>query len=114
MKKGYYLSAESILTIALLGIMLTTPIQQTKESLMDLHIYKKENDLLMLWVKTGTIEEKTAREGFETAFPNKSGKITMDNIEVEIGKQGKESLASGIMFVDKKLEEHELRVVVFK
>lgn len=114
MKKGYYLSAEAILTIALLGILLTTPIQQTKASLMDLHIYKKENDLLILWAKAGGTDEKTAREGFETAFPDKSGKIVIDDMEVKIGKQGKESLASGTMFVDKKLEEHELRVIVFK
>lgn len=115
MKKGYYLSAEAILTIILLGILITVPVQQTRTSLLDLHIYKKENDLLLTWIKQfDTINKTKMKQEFEKTFPNKTGKIMMDTKEIQIGKQGTENIASRIRFLDKNLQEHELIIIVFK
>ena len=71
--KGYWLSFEAIISMALLGILLSMPLQESRIGLENLYIFKKESDLLLLWAKEGAPELKRMKADFELAFPEKSG-----------------------------------------
>jgi len=113
--KGFYLSFETIVSMALLGLLLALPMQIEQPSLNDLHLFKKENDLLLLWVKRqGLLSEEQMVEEFKFAFPGKSGEIFLDGKKLEIGKEGREAVASKAVFFDGFGKKHEIGLTVFK
>ncbi len=113
--EGYYLSIEALVSMALLGLLLAMPLQESRASLLDLHIFKKENDLLLLWAKQyDSLGEEKMLQDFLFAFPGKSGEIFFDGKRTAIGKQGQESIASEAIFFDRQMKRHEIRLVVFK
>lgn len=110
---GYWLSFEAIVSMALLGILLSSPLHESRPGLENLHIFKKESDLLLLWIKDGVPELKKMETDFELAFPGKSGEIYFDSKKVEIGKPSKTTISSKVIFF-RQMQKHELRIVVFK
>ena len=113
--KGYYLSLEAIVSMALLGLLLAMPLQESKASLNDLHVFKKENDLLIIWAKQhDSLNREKALQDFKFAFPGKSAEIFFDGKKIAIGKPGLESVASNAVFFDRQMKRHEIRLVVFK
>ncbi len=113
--RGYYLSFEAIVSLALLGLLISMPLQQEKTSLSDLHLLQKENDLLVLWAKRfDYIDIERMKQEFEFAFPEKKGEIIVDWQVIEIGKKGNKAVSSKAVFFNKNLERHEIRLVVFK
>ena len=114
-KKGFYLSAEAILSMALLVSLLAFPLPQQSSYLNDLHVFKKENDLLLLWQQQGsTLSTEQMQGDFRFAFPGLSGKIVLDGIEKPVGAGQNESIASEIVFFDGLMQRHEIKLVVFK
>lgn len=111
--KGYWLSFEAIISMALLGILLSMPLQESKPGLENLHIFKKESDLLLLWAKEPVPELKGMEIDFEKAFPNKSGTIYFDEEKIAIGESTGKAISSKVIFF-RKMQRHELRIVVFK
>lgn len=111
---GYYLSFEAIVSLALLGSLLAMPLHDSNTNLNDLHVFKKENDLLLHWAKTDSLNEETIEQEFKFAFPEKSGEIFWNGKKISIGKQGKESISSKAIFFDKSLQEQEIILIVFK
>ena len=112
--KGYYLSFEAIVSLLLLGLLLAMPLQARQPSLNDLHIFKKENDLLLLWAKQGSgLTLQRMAQDFKFAFPGKSGEMFLDGERIAIGGSGRESVASKAVFFDKG-KKHGIRLVVFK
>ena len=92
------------------------PLQENTQSFSDLHLLKKENDLLLIWAKgferTG-IEQMAV--DFEEAFPGKTGVVSIDGKELAIGRRkGVEAIASNAAFFDRQMQRHELSLVVFK
>jgi len=113
--EGYYLSLEAILSMALLGILLASPLPEAMPGLENLHLFKKENDLLLLWARQfDSVNERVLREDFEFAFPGKSGEITLDGKKLAVGKKGRESVSSEAVFFDRHMQAHKIRLVVFK
>jgi len=110
---GYWLSIEAIVSMALLGILLSMPLQESRQGLENLHIFKKESDLLLLWAKEDMPELKGMKADFEKAFPNKSGEIYFDEEKIAIGEQAGEAISSKAIFF-RQMQKHELRLVVFK
>ena len=112
---GYWLSIEAIVSMALLATLLSMPLQENIQSFSDLHLLKKENDLLLIWAKgferTG-IEQMAV--DFEEAFPGKTGVVSIDGKELAVGKKGVEAIASNAAFFDRQMQRHELSLVVFK
>ncbi len=114
-KKGFYLSAEAILSMALLVSLLAFPLPQQSSYLNDLHVFKKENDLLSLWQMQGsTLSAEQMQRDFRFAFPDVGGKIVLDGIETTVGEGGKAGIASEIVFFDGLMQRHEITLVVFK
>lgn len=115
MSKGFYLSLEALTSLALLGMLLAMPLQENKPGLENLHILKKENDLLTIWAKTwGEMDQARAIREFGFAFPKTGGAITLDGKKTEIGKQTGESVSSKAVFFDQHMQKHEITLVVFK
>lgn len=113
--KGFWLSIEAIACLTLLGMLLATEVQVEEPSMLDLHLFKKENDLLLAWAKGfGNLTEADMEKMFSEAFPGKSGEIFVDGKKIAVGRPGKESVAAGAKFFGGNLELHELRLVVFK
>lgn len=113
--QGYYLSLEAMVSLALLGCILAMPLHGSGLDLNDLHIFKKENDLLLHWAKTGdSLDEKRIEDEFRFAFPEKSGQIHWNGKSTSIGKAGKESVSSKAVFFGKNLEKQEITLIVFK
>ena len=110
--KGYWLSFEAIISMALLGILLSMPLQESRPGLENLHIFKKESDLLLLWAKAPVKFEEMEKD-FEMAFPNKSGAIYFDGKKIAIGKPTGKAISSKVIFF-RQMKKHELRLVVFK
>jgi len=110
---GFWLSFEAIVSMALLGILLSSPLQESKPGLENLHIFKKESDLLLLWTKDYTPELKEMKEDFELVFPGKSGTIYFDGKKIEIGEFAEKAISSKIIFF-RQMQKHELRIIVFK
>jgi hypothetical protein len=114
-KKGFYLSMEAILSMALLVSLLAFPLPQQSSYLNDLHVFKKENDLLSLWQMQGnTLNAEQMQGDFRFAFPGVDGKIVLDGIETTMGESGKAGIASEIVFFDGLMQRHEIKLVVFK
>ncbi len=116
--RGFWLSFEAIISMALLGILLSSPLQESRPGLENLHIFKKESDLLLLWTKDDTLELKEMEADFELVFPGKSGTIYFDGKKISIGElKGKESsskaISSKVIFF-RQMQKQELRIVVFK
>ncbi len=113
--KGFYLSAEAILSMALLVSLLAFPLPQQSSYLNDLHVFKKENDLLSIWQMQGSSLNAGQMQGdFRFAFPGVSGKIVLDGTETTVGEGGKAGIASEIVFFDGLMQRHEIKLVVFK
>ncbi len=110
---GYWLSFEAIISMALLGILLSSPLQESRPGLENLHIFKKESDLLLLWTKEYLPELKGMKADFEKTFQNKSGAIYFNGKKIAIGKPTSESISSKVIFF-RQMQKHELRLVVFK
>ncbi len=110
---GFWLSFEAIISMALLGILLSSPLQESRPGLENLHIFKKESDLLLLWTKDDTPELKEIAADFELAFPEKSGAIYFDGKKIEIGEFAGKAISSKVIFF-RQMQKHELRIVVFK
>ncbi|MDP2973801.1 MAG: hypothetical protein Q8N60_02005 [Candidatus Diapherotrites archaeon] len=114
-KKGFYLSMEAILSMVLLVSLLAFPLPQQSSYLNDLHVFKKENDLLLLWQQQGSsLNLEQMQRDFQFAFPGLSGKIVFDGIEKPVGTGKNESIASEIAFFDGLMQRHEIKLVVFK
>ncbi len=111
--KGFWLSFEAIVSMTLLGILLSSPLQESIPGLENLHIFKKESDLLLLWTKEPALELKKMEADFELAFPEKSGEIYFDNKKIKIGEPTKTTISSKVIFF-RQMQKHELRIVVFK
>jgi len=109
---GFWLSFEAIISMALLGLLLSVPLQETRPGLENLHIFKKENDLLLLWTKN-TVKLEEMKKDFETAFPNKSGTVYFDAEKIAIGEPTEKAISSKVIFF-RQMQKHELRIVVFK
>jgi len=114
-EQGYYLSLEAIFSLALLGSLLAMPLHDGSPDLNDLHVFKKENDLLLHWAKTsGSLDEERIVQEFKFAFPGKSGEISWKGKKISIGKPGKESIGSKAVFFDAQTEKREMALIVFK
>lgn len=114
-EKAYYLSLEALISLSLLALLLSMPLQETSLSLNSLHVFKKESELLLFWVREWEeLGEKDFVAGFEFAFPGKSGEIFLDGKKLSVGKKGLEGIANSVVFFDRKLQRHELTIVVFK
>jgi hypothetical protein len=112
---GFWLSVEAIVCLALLGMVFLAVAPVERPSLLDLHLFKKENDLLLAWAKGfDGLSEGKMREMFSEAFPGKAGEMFVDGKRIAVGKPGKEAVAAGAKFFDKHVKLHELRVAVFK
>ena len=106
---------EAILSMALLVSLLAFPLPQQSSYLNDLHVFKKENDLLLLWQQQGSsLNLEQMQRDFRFAFPGLSGKIVFDGIERTVGEQGNAGIASEIAFFDDLMQRHEIKLVVFK
>jgi len=105
---------EAIVSLALLGLLLAMPLHENKPNLANLHAFKKENDLLLLWAKQPELNEAQMLQDFKFAFPGKSGLIVFGGKELAIGKQGGKSVSSKAVFFDKHLKKREMRLTVFK
>lgn len=113
--KGYYLSIEAIVSIALLGVLLALQFQQEAPGLIDLHTFKKENDLLLWWARQGELpNENGMRQDFEFAFPEKSCEIRFDGKKISIGNGNGEGIAASAVFFDRQLKAHEITLIVFR
>jgi len=112
---GYYLSTEAIVSLLLLGLLLSTPLHESNESLSNLHVFKKENDLLLLWAgQWPDLSEKQIVQDFEFAFPGKAGQVFWKGKTIEIGAKGEDAIASEIVFFDRFAQKQSLGIVVFK
>jgi len=112
---GFYLSLEAIVSMLLLTALLSHALPKEESSLNDLHVFKKENDLLLLWQLQGQgLNAGQMQLDFEFAFPEQSGKIVFNGEEIIVGKQGGEAIASEIVFFDGGIGRHEIRLIVFK
>lgn len=114
-EQGYYLSLEAIASLALLGSLLAMPLHNSSLDLNELHVFKKENDLLLHWAKTNaSLDAKTIEQEFKFAFPGKSGKILWNGKKISIGKPGEESVGSKAVFFGKGMQKQEITLIVFK
>ena len=112
--EGYYLSIEAIISMLLLGLLLAMPLYEGRPGLYDLHVFKKENDMLLLWARQPErLSEAQLLQDFEFAFGGKSGLIVWNGKSIAIGK-GEESVSSKAVFFDRQMKRHEIRLVVFK
>ncbi len=114
--KGFYLSTEAILSLALLSALLIAqpPLQAPADAgLEELHVLQRENDLLKVWLMEASFDEKEMRHDFMFAFPGNSGKIAVDGVETVVGEEGKEGIASSLLFFDSEMQEHRIRLTVF-
>ena len=114
--KGYWLSFEAIISMALLGLLLSSPLQESRPGLENLQIFKKENDLLLLWTKEDSLKLEGMKKDFETAFPNKSGAVYFNEEKISIGKptgKATSTISSKVIFF-RQMQKQELRIVVFK
>ena len=85
--KGFYLSLEALTSIALLALLISMPLQEKETGLEDLQLFKKENDLLIIWAKRfDWIGEEQIRQELEFAFPGKEAIIIIDGTVVLSGK----------------------------
>lgn len=112
---GFALSLEAILSLLLLaGIASMASFEHQNNSLNELLLLQKENDLLKVWVKEKTFDLNGMKSDFEFVFPQKSGKIFLNGGEISIGKSiGKKAVSSNAVFFSKNLEKTVLRVIVF-
>ncbi len=110
--KGYWLSFEAIISMALLGILLSMPLQESRPGFENLHIFKKESDLLLIWAKS-PVKFEEMKKDFEKAFPGKSGAVYFDGEKIAIGKPAGKAISSKVIFF-RQMQKHELRLVVFK
>ena len=111
---GFWLSVEAIVSLALLGLLISMDFSYGEESLMDLHVFKKENDLLLVWVKGfDSFSEEKAVQDIGLAFSGKSCSLFVDGRRVLDGK-GTEGISAGVKFFGGNLELHEISLIVFK
>lgn len=114
-KRGFWLSVEAIACLALLGMLFAAGAGLERPGFLDLHLFKKENDLLLAWAKQySSLNEARIVNDVKFAFPGKSALVFFDGKKFSVGKAGPESVASGAVFFDKEMKRHELRLVVFK
>ena len=110
---GFWLSVEAIVSLALLGLLISMDFHAEGESLMGLHVFKKENDLLLAWVKGfDSFSGEKAVQDLAFAFPGKSCSLFVDGQKILEGK-GSEGISAGVKFFGKNLELHELSLIVF-
>ena len=113
--KAFYLSLEAIVSMALLGLLLAMPLQTGQPSLNNLHVFKKANDLLLLWAREyDSLTEAKLLQDFGFAFPGKAGKIVWNEKTVSVGRQGQESISSQAVFFDRHGQKQKILLVVFK
>lgn len=109
------MSSEAIVSMLLLIMLLSLPLPQQRNYLNDLHAFKKENDLLLLWMQQGSsLSLVEMQQDLRFAFPGRSGKILVDGKQLEIGRGHGKSIASEIVFFDSGMQKHEIRLTVFK
>lgn len=128
--RGFWLSVDAMSCLALLGMLLVSSTPLERPSLLDLHLFKKENDLLLAWAKGfDGLSEAAMEDDFSRAFPGKFGEVFVDGKKIVVGEKpspgfgGKKEfvcgagggvVASSARFFDRNVKLHELRLVVFK
>ena len=114
MHRGIYLSVEAILSLLILAALLAVAAPAEKESMQELYIFQKENDLLKIWARDGLPPAEEMVSDFEFAFPQASGAIEIDGEAIEIGEQGGEdAVSASVYFFDEKMRRREIKVKVF-
>ena len=113
--KGFCLSLEAIMSLAFLGLLLSIPVPENSQSLNELHVFKKANDLLIIWAADfENLNREKIIQDFEKAFPGKSGEIFFGAERIVAGNPKGEAVSSQAVFFVSSLERKEIRLVVYK
>lgn len=112
---AFALTIEAILALLVVAAIASVPIQQQKNSLFELLLLQKENDLLKLWLSEKELSENEMKKDFEFVFPALAGEIRVGKKTVKIfSSTGKrESISSSTMFLTKEGTMEELRITVY-
>lgn len=115
MNKGFFLSLEAAVSLLALAsiIVAAMPQAEEEESLKEIIILQKENDLLKAWAKKASFEENEMLSDFQLAFPEQSGKIILNGGEIQIGEKKQNAIASRMVFFQKNMEKTEITLIVF-
>lgn len=109
-----FFSLEAAISLLALAIIVISASGFTsQESMIEIIILQKENDLLKVWAKQGIPEEKKVVQDFLFVFPEQSGKIIVNGKEVWIGEEKEQAISSRIVFFSPNLEKTEITLIVF-
>ncbi len=114
--RGLHLTFEAMLGLLILFAILSIPIQNGQQSLHELHILQKQDDLLKLWLSERSFDAEKMKGDFEFVFPNSSGAIEIGEEKIVVGKpvtnNSKIYSASGFM-LNENLRTIEIRISIY-
>jgi hypothetical protein len=113
-EKAVVFSLEAAISlIALLAIITAAARFTGQESLMEIILLQKEDDLLKAWAKQGILEEEKMVEDFLFVFPEHSGRIIVNKKEIILGEEKGRAISSSITLFSSSLEKTEITLIVF-
>ncbi|MFH1663681.1 MAG: hypothetical protein ABH986_02645 [archaeon] len=113
-EKGFSFTFEAALSMIILVIIISIPVQSEPGKLEKIYVLQKENDLIKVWVKEKEFNENEMKKDFREMFLSEKGEITVEGKKIGIdGKTGNTIIkSSGFYYRNGKLDEISVKVFV--
>ncbi len=111
--KGFTFTLEALISLMLLVMIISIPIEENKNDLEKIYVLQKENDLIKVWIKTKNFDEKELEKDFKKMFPFQKGEIIINGKKTEIkGKKGENEIKSNGFYYENELKKISVKVFI--
>ena len=112
--KGFSFTLEALISLTVLILIISIPIEENKSDLTKIYSIQKENDLIKVWIKEGKFNEQEIKKDFKKMFPFQKGEIEFEGQKIELeGIKGKNVIKnSGFYYKNGKLNEISVKVFI--
>ncbi len=113
-EKGFSFTLEALISLTVLILIISIPIEENKSDLTKIYSIQKENDLIKVWIKEGKFNEQEIKKDFKKMFPFQKGEIEFEGKKIEVkGVKGKNIIKnSGFYYKNEKLNEISVKVFI--
>lgn len=84
MDRGFYFTAEALLSFILLVSLVTiAPLNNSEENLNVMYVKQKQNDVIKIWLAEGTLEESKITEDLDFVFRDSCWELQFNNKKIK-------------------------------
>lgn len=111
--KGFAFTLEALISLMILVMIISIPIEESKNDLEKIYSLQKENDLIKVWIKTKNFNKTELEKDFKKMFPFQKGEIIIDGKKTEItGEKGENEIKSTGFYYENELKEISVKVFI--